>query len=325
MSLRVKFATGFYQWMVPLLLGDVKPAGVDLDIEVINNPREIFERMHKNQEFDVSEMSISEYTAQVSRGSSPFIALPVFPIRAFPHGFLVVNRKSGISTPKDLEGKRVGVPYYHMTSAVYARGMLENDHGVDTRKIHWVEGGMDKPGRHGNPEKWPDSPGLDLKVNDSEYSLDQLLERGELDATLGALMPPSWWTNPDIERLFTDNTAAEIDYYRRTGILPANHIIIMRRALLEQEPSLAASLVEAFTASKDLAVKRLKGHIFGHWPIPLSEPLFRTIDEVLGGDPWPFGIERNRKMLEAVTTFMSQQHMIERPVSPDELFAPGMS
>lgn len=324
MATKLKLAIGHYQALAPLVCREVEPSGVDLDISVINNPREIFERMHGSTEFDAGEMSISEHIYQVSAGSSPFLALPVFPTRVFTHAFFVVNRKSGINSPRDLEGKRVGVPYYQMTSAVYCRGLLENDHGVDLSRIEWIEGGMESAGGHGNPIKWPSSP-PNLKSNDTGLSLNQLLSENRIDATLGPLMPSAYGTHPDLVPLFPESNEAEADYYRRTRILPINHILVCRRSVLEQHPEVAANLYEACLRSKEKALGRLRGHIRGHWPIPWLNRTLDMIDEVLGGDPWPFGIEANRATLEGVIGYMHQQQMIETAPSPEELFAPSLA
>lgn len=323
MALKVRLATGHYYPLAPLVCREVEPTEIDLDITVIDNPREIFERMHNSEDFDVGEMSISEHIFQTSIGSSPFVALPVFPTRVFPHAFFIVHRDSGIVTPKDLEGKKVGVPYYQMTSAVYCRGLLENDHGVDLSRIEWVEGGMERPGGHGNPIKWPSAP-PNLTINDSDMSLNQLLREKRIDATLGPLLPSDFGRNPDLVKLFPDSNQAEADYYRRTRILPINHVFVGRRAFLEEHPSAADKLFEAFVASKQKALGRLRGHIRGHWPIPWMDRTMERIDEVLGGDPWPFGMEANRPTLEAVIGFMHQQRMIDTAPSAEELFAPSL-
>lgn len=323
LATKLKLATGHYQALAPLICGEVEPNGIDLEISVIGNPREIFERMHNSTDFDAGEMSISEHIYQISAGSSPFVALPVFPTRVFPHAFFIVNRNSGIASPKDLEGKKIGVPYYQMTSAVYCRGLLENDHGVDLSRIEWVEGGMESAGGHGNPIKWPSSP-LNLTINDSGLSLNQLLCDNRIDATLGPLLPSAFGTNPDLVQLFADSNQAEADYYQRTRILPINHIFVCRRSILDEHPQVADSLFDAFCRSKDKALGRLRGHIRGHWPVPWMNRTLDMIDEVLGGDPWPFGITANRPTLEGVIGFMQQQRMIDAAPPVEELFAPSL-
>lgn len=323
MTLKVRMATGHYCSIAPLVSGEVAPRDFDLEISVIDNPREIFERMHNSSDFDVGEMSISEHIYQTSVRASPFVAIPVAATRLFSHGFFIVNRHSGIRSPKDLEGKRIGVPYYQMSSAVYARGLLQNDYQVDLSRIEWVEGGMEKPGGHGNPIKWPSSP-PNLTINDSELSLNELLREGRIDATLGPLLPSDFGRNPDLVRLFGDHEQAEADYYARTGVYSINHVFVVRRTMLNEHPWVAASLFDAFTRAKQKAVARLSGHIRGHWPIPWMEPLMQRIDAVLDGDPWPFGLEANRPTLDAVVRFMHQQGMIVDAPRVEDLFAPGL-
>ncbi len=151
-KLPLTFACGLYDRMVPLYTGEVQAAGIDLNFVVIDNPRQIFDRMAGGQEFDASEMSSSETFQRHATGNSPFVALPVFPSRVFRHGHITINRKSGIKTPKDLEGKRVGVPLYTQTAAIFIRGMLQHEYGVDCSKIHWVQGAIEHAGLARQPD-----------------------------------------------------------------------------------------------------------------------------------------------------------------------------
>src|SRR5262249_16116287 len=138
-KLQLSFACGLYDRMQPLYTGEVKAEGIDLNFIAIDQPRPIFDRMAGGEEFDVAEFSSSEFVQRFARKQCPFVAIPVFPSRAFRHGFIAVHRKAGISTPKDLEGKRVGVPLFTMTAAIYINGLLQHEYGVDLRKVHWVQ------------------------------------------------------------------------------------------------------------------------------------------------------------------------------------------
>src|SRR5215813_7567474 len=148
---RLTFACGFYDRTEALRTGDVTVKDLDLDFIAIDSPRDLFDRMGGKQEFDAAEFSSSEFISRLARGDCPFVALPVFPARVFRHGYIYVNRNAGIRSPKDLEGRRVGVPLYTMTAAVWIRGHLEHEYGVDLSSIRWVEGAIRESGRHGDP------------------------------------------------------------------------------------------------------------------------------------------------------------------------------
>ena len=154
-KLQLSFACALYDRMQPLYTGEVKPDGIDLNFIAIDQPRPIFDRMSGGQEFDVAEYSSSEFVQRFANKECPFVAIPVFPSIAFRHGFIAINRKSGIKTPKDLEGKRIGVPLYTMTAAIFINGLLKHEYGVDLVKIHWVQGAMNAAGAHGSPTVLP--------------------------------------------------------------------------------------------------------------------------------------------------------------------------
>ena len=154
-KLQLSFACGLYDRMQPLYTGEVKPDGIDLNFIAIDQPRPIFDRMSGGQEFDCSEYSASEFTQRFTRNDCPFVAIPVFPSIAFRMGFIAINRKSGIKTPKDLEGKRIGVPLYTMTAAIFINGILHHEFGVDLTKVRWVQSAMNEAGSHGSPTVLP--------------------------------------------------------------------------------------------------------------------------------------------------------------------------
>src|SRR6185295_17764111 len=190
-----------YDRVQPLYTGEVKPDGIDLNFMPIEEPRPIFDRMSGGLEFDVAEYSSSEFVQRFANKQCPFVALPVFPSRCFRHGFIAINKKSGIRTPKDLEGKRVGVPLYTMTAAIFIRGLLQHEYGVDFEKIHWVQGAVNHPGSHGKPHGLPLLKQMPLEYAPKGRSLSDLIEEGFVDATLGTSLPESIRHNPDIARL----------------------------------------------------------------------------------------------------------------------------
>src|SRR6476661_8615189 len=191
------FACGLYDRMLALYTGEVKPDGIDLNFLAIDDPRQIFDRMGKNLEFDACEMSSSEVISRHAAGRRELVALPVFPSRVFRHGFITVNRKA-VRTPKDLEGKRIGVPLYTHTAALFIRGLLQDEYGVYLSGVHWVQGATNSPDSHGNPSAPPLLKPVSIEQNTSGRSLSQLLEAGEIQAILGSGLPVALRTNPDV-------------------------------------------------------------------------------------------------------------------------------
>ena len=321
-KLSLTFACGLYDRMVPLYAGQVQAAGIDLNFVAIDSPRQIFDRMSGGLEFDASEMSSSETFQRHSNGNSPFVALPVFPSRVFRHGHITVNRKSGIKTPKDLEGRRVGVPLYTQTAAIFIRGMLQHDYGVDCSKIHWLQGAMNTPGSHGNPTVLPLVKPAPIEINRTGKSLSDLLEEGAIDAITSTGVPKAFRKNPDIVRLFPNFRAIELDYFRRTKIFPIMHLVAVRREVYEKHPFIATSLFNAFNESKNQALARMKDTGALRYMLPWLGSDLDEIAEIFDGDPWPYGIEPNRPTLEALVQYLAEQDVIARKLPIEELFVP---
>lgn len=286
-------------------------------------PAEIFWRMLKFDEFDASEMSLSAYIMGLSRGDTRFVAIPVFPSRAFRHAFIFVNRGSGILGPEDLRGKRVGVPEYHMTASLFIRGMLADEYGVQPAEMSWFQGGIESPGRQ-------ERVSLDLPADVSvthvpDRTLDEMLVTGAIDAVFSATVPPSVRNGSgNVGRLFDDPKAIETEYYRRTGIFPIMHTVVIKREVLERYPWMSTELRKAFESSKEDYYRRLArthsdpgcGMPFGHYEAEESRALF-------GDDFWPYGVERNRPTLEAAVRYSWEQRLSARPVDVQELFDPA--
>jgi 4,5-dihydroxyphthalate decarboxylase len=184
-QLHLTMACGLYDRMLDLYRDDVRPAGIELNFIPMDGSagaREIFDRMGGNLEFDVAEMSSSEFITRKCVGQSALVALPVFPSRVFRHGMVSINRRSGIKSPRDLEGRRIGVPIYSMSAAVWMRGHLQHDYGVDLSGIRWVEGAINQPGSHGHPSLLPLVKPVSIEQNTSGRSLSDLLESGGIPA-----------------------------------------------------------------------------------------------------------------------------------------------
>ena len=318
------FASGLYDRFLPLYTKQVEPKGLDLDFTVIDDPRQIFDRMAAGLEFDACEMSGTEYITHLATGNSPFVALPVFASRMFRHGFIVINTRSGIKTPKDLEGRRVGVQLYTMSAAMWIRGMLQHDHGVDLSTISWVQGSIDSPGTHGTPTVLPLLKQPDVVNNDTDRSLSQLLEDGEIDAVLTATLPTGLGTHPDLVRLFPNFRQVETDYYTRTKIFPIMHFVVIRKDVYNRNPAAAGALYDAFCRAKKIALERLRYSGALRYMLPFLPDDVDEIDRVFDGDPWPYGIEANRPTLEAEIQYMVEQDYIAGPMAIEDLFVPGV-
>jgi 4,5-dihydroxyphthalate decarboxylase len=314
------FACGLYDRVLPLYTGEVKPVGLDVNFLAINNPREIFDRMGGGQEFDASEFSSSEFISGLSAGTTPFVALPFFPSRVFRHSMITINKRSGIKSPKDLEGKRVGTALYTQTAAIFIRGMLQHDHGVDMSKIHWVQGALNHVGSHGQPSAPPLLKKVDIEIADPKKSLSDLIDKGEIDAIFATNLPTSMKHNPDVVRLFPNYREIEKDYYKRTGIFPIMHLVVMRRDTYEKYPFAASSLYEALKASRERSLKLMRETGALRFMMPWMTADLDEIDEVFGGDPWPDGVEANRKTLEALVTYLHEQGLIAKKMPIEDIF-----
>ena len=286
-------------------------------------PEEAFHRAFKYREFDVSELSLSSYTLQVSRGENPYVAIPAFVSRLFRHSGIYIRTDRGIKRPQDLKGKTVGLPEYQITANVWIRGILKDEYGVDTRDVHWRNGGVEEPGRdERTPLKLP--PDIDLKPIPKDKTLSAMLETGELDGVIGARAPSCFLRGaPNVARLFPDFRAVEQDYFRRTKIFPIMHVIGIRRSLAEQHPWLAVNVLKAFIKAKELCWYELGqiGHLFTSLPWGVAE--FDATRKLMGEDYWSYGVEHNRHVLESFTRYHHEQGLSARQVKVEELFPPS--
>jgi|SRR5579883_3406391 len=320
-ALPMTFACGLYDRMLALQTGEIKPEGIDLNFLVMDNPREIFDRMSSRLEFDACEMSSSEYVSRLAANKLPFVGLPVFASRVFRHGFIIVNRKH-VTSAADFAGKRVGVPLYTQTAAIFIRGLMQHDLGIDLSKIEWVQGAINEPGGYGNPSVMPMLKSVNIKQNTSGKSLSDLLEAGEIHAIIGSNLPRALGRHPDVVRLFSDYRAREKDYYRRTKIFPIMHLVVIRKEIYDEHPFVATSLYNAFCAAKDRAREKMRFSGTLRYMLPWLADDIEEIDRVFGGDCWPYGIEPNRPTLEALVTYMVEQGLIAEKIPIEKLFVP---
>jgi 4,5-dihydroxyphthalate decarboxylase len=320
--LKLTFACGPYDRTDALRTGEVAVEGIDLNYLSIQAPREIFDRMVGALEFDVSELSSSEFISLTGNNKSRFVALPVFPSRVFRHGFMFINNRSGIRAPKDLEGKRVGVPLYTQTAAIWARGHLAHDYGVDLERINWVQGAVEHAGTHGTPHALPLLRPVKIEQNQSGKSLGQMLADGEIDALVGSRAPEKAERTADVGRLFPNYKEVERELYVKRKIFPIMHLVAIRREVYEKDPWIATSLYKAFVEAKQWAIRRYHFSAATSTMFPWHFDNVEEIDEIFGGDAWPYGVEPNRPTLEALVQMMVEQHFIPKPIPVDELFVP---
>lgn len=318
--LRLSIAFWDYDRVRPLMDGTIQPEGIEL-APVISRPSETFFRMLRHQEFEVSELSFSNYTMLRSRGEDPFTAIPVFPSRQFRHSCIYVNRNAGIREPKDLIGKRIGVPEYSMTAAVFARGLLLHEYGVAPEAIEWFSGtqdGLQRPSRIDF-----ELPGVKLTRMPLEQDMGPMLERGELDAIISPNAPKALaWPDSPVRRLFPDYRQAEKAYFTKTGIFPIMHTVVLRKDVYERHPWVANSLFEAFEKAKAWAYQQLTETDALKVTLPWVVAEMEETRRLMGSDFWPYGIEKNRLSIDTLPQYLHEQHLAPRRASAEDLFAP---
>jgi 4,5-dihydroxyphthalate decarboxylase len=321
--LKLTYASCKYDRIEALRSGEVEPEGIELNVIVFPSGRQIFDRMVGGEEFDASELSASEFISLAGRGGSPFVAIPVFPSRVFRHGYMFVNKRAGIRTPQDLAGRRIGVPLYTQTAAIWQRGHLMHQFGVDLSGVQWVQGAVESGGSHGHPHALPLLRPVAIAQNRSSRSLGDLLASGEIEAYLGSRKPPSFGSHSDVARLLPNHHALERELFERERIFPIMHLVAIRRALYERQPWIANSLYAAFVEAKRMARARLRyaGSLYAM--LPWLQDEIEEIDQIFpGGDPFPYGIEPNRPTLQALVRYMVEQHFIAEPIPLERLFVP---
>ena len=320
-KLQLSVAMGDYDRTRALVDGRVQIDGVD-PVVMLLSPEEMFFRAMRSTDFDIAELSFSSYLVRHARGDCPYIAVPAFVSRAFRHTSIYV-RKDRIAKPEDLKGKRVGVPEYQLTANVWARAILQDDHGVHPRDIRWVRGGIDTPGR---PEKIKLQLPPDVHIEEAPEgtTISELLDRGEIDGFIGPRPPSrSALLNPNIGWLFDDPTAAAKDYYRRTGVFPIMHVVGIRKALAAAHPWLPAAVLKAFTQAKAAALDLLGDTSATKVTLPFVEEQLKAARETMGEDYWSYGVAPARRTLETFVRHHHAQGLSARRVPVDELFHPA--
>lgn len=322
-ELELTIACWDYDRVRPLMDGRVRPEGIKLNFLSLS-PEDVFFRAFRHQEFDVSELSLSTTLMTLSRGACPYTPIPVYPSRSFRHSCLYVRRGSGIQSPEDLRGRRVAICEYQVTAAMVARGILADEYGIQPRDMHWIQAGLEQPGRIEKID-WAPPEGVQLtKVMDR--SIVQMMQSGEVDALVTPRAPSLFDADIDgtgpIQRLFPDHGSVEADWYRKTGLFPIMHVLGIRNDIQQRHPWAAVSLARAFTQAKDIALADL-GHTAAlKTSLPFLPSHFKQTQSLFGNDFWPYGIEANRKTLETQLRWSYEQGLSARHMSIDQLFAP---
>jgi 4,5-dihydroxyphthalate decarboxylase len=319
-TLRLTLACGPYDRTEALRTGVVRPEGIDLLYVPIQSPPELFVRMITTQAFDASEMSCAHYLIHRDKGDFPFVAIPVFPSRMFRHGYIFVNAAADIGAPKDLEGKRVGVPEYSQTAAVWIRGFLQDEYGVRPESIRWYSGGVNAPGRPDTLVNTPDAAVSITRVADR--TLNDMLVDGSLDALIGARKPEALGRDQRVRRLFPNYRELEHDYFRETGIFPIMHTVVIREPLYQEQRWVADSLFKAFAQAKDWCLGQMRFSSSLRYTLPWLHADLEEMGEIFGADPWPYGLEANRKTLETLVRYLAEQGFLREPPALEGLFAP---
>ena len=320
MTLTLSLACGPFDRTLPLLDGTVVPDGIRLEGLALS-PGEMFRRQARNAEFDVCEFSLSTHSMLIGQGDDRFVALPAFPSRFFRHRSIYVNVHAGIERPEDLVGRPVGAAEYQQTASVWARGILQDEYGVRAEQIEWHFGAFNRPGRYEerSPVDLPDW--LPQRHIPAETCLDAMLEAGDLDAIVAAAPPASFQRgSPNVARLFPNYGAVERDYFRRTGLFPIMHTMVVRRALLEREPWIAGRLYGALVEAKRIGMARVAADGAAARSLPWFLEHVDEVADLMGPDPYPYGLEANRHTVETFLRMSHEQGLTPRRLEPGELF-----
>jgi 4,5-dihydroxyphthalate decarboxylase len=319
-KLQLSVAIGDYDRVRPLIDGAVAIDGVDPTFMTLV-PEEIFFRAFRHAEFDICELSMSSFTVKTAQGDNPYVGVPAFLSRAFRHTSIYV-RTDRVRAPADLKGRKIGVPEYQLTANVWARAILEDDHGVKPADVTWVRGGIETPGR---PEKISIDLPKEIKIESAPdgSTISQLLERGDIDGFMAPRPPFIPGGNPHVGWLFADPTAAAKDYYRRTRIFPIMHMVGVRRTIAERHPWLPAAVLKAFAQAKAVALAKLSDTSATKVTLPFVEEQLKAARALMGEDFWSYGVASNRHVIEAFLRHHHGQGLSPCPLAVEELFHPS--
>ncbi len=318
--LRLTFSCWDYDRTRALADGSVRPEGIDL-VYLAHSVEETFFRMLRYHEFDCSEMSLSSYVASLDREDPPFIAIPAFPSRFFRHSCIFVSSESGIRRPEELKGRRIGVPEYQMTAPVWIRGILSDDYGVKVTDVEHFTGGEEEPGRD---EKIKLSLPASIRVKPigPTETLARMIAESKIDALVTARAPSTFYSQPDeVKRLFPAYVEEEKAYYKRTGIFPIMHTVVIRRDVYQKHRWVAQSLYKALAAAKAKALELFRQTAAMPAMLPWFVAHVEETRREMGEDWWPYGLAPNHQVLDTFLRYHHEQGLSRRRFSPEELFA----
>jgi 4,5-dihydroxyphthalate decarboxylase len=318
--LELTMATSYYEHVAELTSGRVRPDGITLRC-LDRSVEDIFQRFLRFREWDVSEFSMAGYTTLVAAGDRSMVGLPIFPSRVFRHSSVYV-RAGELTVPGMLAGRRIGVPEWAQTAAVYARALLVHEWGIGLTDVEWVQAGVNQPGRK---EKAQVTLPQGVRLTRApDRSLDEMLLAGDIDAIFSAHPPASYEAgDARVVRLIADTAEAEREYGRRTGIVPIMHLVVVRREVVERDPWVVSSLMAAFAQARAASLAHLArgpGGPGSRVPLRWTDQALARTAEVFGGEPWPYGVEANRVTLEAFLRWSHEQGVTPRAVALEEMF-----
>lgn len=324
-DLTLRVGTVRYDRCSALFDGSVKIEGVDASFESATIVTDIFKRMIVNQEFDVAELGWTYYLRTLDFDDPPFIAIPVFPNRVFRHSAIYINTASGIEKPADLAGKTIGeFATYGHDAGFWPKGILADDFGFRPEQSRWIIGGLDFPMPAVDFIPFIQPPNVDVTRAPDGKDLGVMLETGEIDALISADVPRSLLNHsPRVRQLFPDYKQVERDYYRRTGIFPIMHTVVMRRDVVTQHPDLARAVYQGYCDAKDKAMDDYRfARIFNHIGImiPWLSELFDENQDIFADDWWPYGIEANRAALDTLLRYHYEQGLSKRHMTCEQVF-----
>jgi hypothetical protein len=326
---KLKFAFWDYDRTRALADGTVRFDGIDAGFDSARIVTEIFERMIRRREFDVSELGMTYFLRTMDFDEPPFIAIPVFPNRCFRHSAIYVNKASGIACPQDLAGKTIGeLAVYGHDAGVMSKGMLSDDYGVTPAQCRWVVGGLDWPMDPVDFIPQPHPEDVEVSWAPTGADLGKMLEAGEIDALISADVPKCVLDgSPKVARLFDDYPPVERAYFQRTGIFPIMHTVVVRRELAAAHPALLTSIYDGFCKAKEVAAGRYRqGMIFNNMAtmVPWFSRLIEKDRELLGNDWWPYGIGANRKAIDTYLRYHHEQGLSKRRLTCEDIIVPGL-
>jgi 4,5-dihydroxyphthalate decarboxylase len=319
--LRLSLAIGDYDRIRPIADGTVRIDGVDPIMSILD-PEEIFFRAFKYADFDICELSLSSYTVKTAKGDSPYIAVPVFPSRAFRHTSVYIRTDRGITKPEDLKDRRIGVPEYQLTANVWVRVILE-EYGVRASDVTWVRGGYEHPDREEKISlELP--PDVRLESLPRGATISSALVDGTIDAVVGPRAPSCFEHGaPNVGRLWSDPVAAASEWYGKHKIFPIMHVLGIRKDVVERHRYLPGALVKAFEEAKSVALARLTNTAATKVTLPFVEERLQHARALMGDDFWSYGLEPNRHGLDVFLDAHHAQGLSSRRLKPEELFHPA--